>query len=339
MGDLSRRIVMTIGTLAAPHPPVDGYRSTGTSPGRVARTLVRLGARDVDVVYQVYGPAHAPVTVVLGGISADRHLAAIGSDRRPGWWPGVVAPGGALDPDRQRLVGIDWVDDGDRPITTRDQARAVVAVLDHLGVERAAVVGASYGGMVGLALAATHTERVRALVALAAAHRPHPLATAWRVIQRRTARLASVAGAPELGVSLARALAMTTYRSAQELDGRFDWRAAGDADAPRFEVEAYLDARGADFARRFGPTRFSRLSESIDLHAVDPGSIGVPTTLVSFDTDALVPPWLVDELARGAPGVRCHLTLSSIFGHDAFLKEVDLVSDVVRSALVGEVAR
>lgn len=40
----------------------------------------------------------------------------------------------------------------------------VLAVLDHAGVERAAVVGQSLGGMVGLRLARAHPERVGAFV-------------------------------------------------------------------------------------------------------------------------------------------------------------------------------
>jgi homoserine O-acetyltransferase len=101
-----------------------------------------------------------------------------------------------------------------------------------------------------------------------------------------------------------------------------------------------LEARGADFAHRFDAQDFLTLSESIDVHDVNPADVVGPTTLVSFDTDTLVPPWLVDELARSAPGVTHHVELRSPFGHDAFLKEVGLVSDVIRAALDDvEVAR
>jgi homoserine acetyltransferase len=46
----------------------------------------------------------------------------------------------------------------------------------------------------------------------------------------------------------------------------------------------------------------------------------------------------VDELTERAPGVELHLTLRSIYGHDAFLKETALVSDVIRSCLTAGVA-
>ena len=69
------------------------------------------------------------------------------------------------------------------------------------------------------------------------------------------------------------------------------------------------------------------------MHCVDPRLVASPTTLVSCDTDALVPPWLVEELAQGASGVREHVTLASPFGHDSFLKESERVSSVLRAAI------
>lgn len=300
-----------------------------------------LGERRTTVSYQLHGPAHAPPVVVLGGISAGRRLAPTPEDPGPGWWPGVVGPGSALDPSRRRLVGIDYLGGSTkdagllRPVTSKDQARATAALLDRLDVPRVSLVGASYGGMVALAFADLFPERVSRLVVLCAAHRTHPMATAWRSVQRDTVRLGARAGLGAAGLSLARALAMTTYRSADEFEGRFSSKplpsATPDPGAGRFPVEDYLNARGADFARRFDPERFLALSESIDLHRTDPGSLPSSALLVSAASDALVPPWLVDRLAeRSGAG---HVVLESPFGHDAFLKETEQVSALVRLGL------
>lgn len=316
-----------------------------------------LGERTTTVSYQLHGPAHAPPVLVLGGISAGRRLAPTPEDPGPGWWPGVVGPGSALDPSCRRLVGIDYLgglttDAGLlRPVTSRDQARATAALLDRLNMPRVSLVGASYGGMVALAFAELFPERVSKLVVLCAAHRTHPMATAWRSVQRDTVRLGARAGLGAYGLSLARALAMTTYRSADEFEGRFSSRplpsatpdfAAGLGDSgpgphrarrptSRFPVENYLHARGADFAQRFDPERFLALSESIDLHRTDPGSLPSAALLVSVESDALVPPWLVDRLAEQSEAG--HVVLESPFGHDAFLKETEQVSALVRLGL------
>src|SRR5262245_39747677 len=47
--------------------------------------------------------------------------------------------------------------------TLAEQARDAAALLDHLGVARAHVVGHSYGGLVALRLALEHGERVHTL--------------------------------------------------------------------------------------------------------------------------------------------------------------------------------
>ena len=49
------------------------------------------------------------------------------------------------------------------PYTLRDMARDTIAVLDHLGIESAHVIGASMGGMIAQIVAAENPERVRTL--------------------------------------------------------------------------------------------------------------------------------------------------------------------------------
>ncbi len=344
---------MTYATLArGPAGHVEACCSTGISPGFSARVSARIeldhhASQAVDVAYEVHGPEHAPAFVILGGISAGRHLAPTLADASPGWWPGVVGPGAALDPTHHRLIGIDYLAGPGstfrttRPVTTHDQARAIAAVVDDLGAPSVTLVGSSYGGMVALAFAELFASRVSRLVLLCAAHRTHPMATAWRSIQRSVVRLGEERGAPAEGLALARALAMTTYRSADEFERRFDHSPHMDSldlasrdingGAVRFPVQDYLEARGGAFASVFDAASFLSLSTSIDLHCVDPRLIQSRTTLVSFDTDALVPPWLVEELAQGVPGACRHVTVPSPFGHDAFLKEPERVSSVLRS--------
>jgi pimeloyl-ACP methyl ester carboxylesterase len=55
-----------------------------------------------------------------------------------------------------------------------DHARDAIALLDALGLQRVVLVGHSFGGYLGIYLAATHPERVQKLVVIDAAITGHP---------------------------------------------------------------------------------------------------------------------------------------------------------------------
>ena len=126
---------------------------------------------------------------------------------------------------------------------------------------------------------------------------------------------------------------MTTYRTPEELHQRFD-------DAPehgpdgwaRFPVESYLEARGEAFADHFDAQTFLRLSESLDLHRVDPKALTVPTTLVAVRSDRLVPPEQLRQLAAETSGPVKLIEIDSLYGHDAFLKEISTLTPILRDA-------
>ncbi len=300
------------------------------------------GTRNVRVRWQLVGNPDAPTLVVQGGISADRNAAATDAAAtdtatEPGWWQAQIGADGGFDLRRVQLLSIDWIGaDGtlDAPIDTADQADAIAATLDRLRIARiAAFVGCSYGALVGLQFAARYPTRLQKLVAISGAHRPHPYASALRALQRKVVALGQLQCADELGLSIARQLAMLTYRTPEEFEQRFVADTVLDGAHARCAAEDYLEVCGARYAERWSPTAFLRLSESIDLHRVDPAQVTVPTTLVAVEGDRLVPPTDVHELAgRIAAPTRVHV-LRSLYGHDAFLKDVMPVAAILRKAL------
>jgi homoserine O-acetyltransferase/O-succinyltransferase len=293
----------------------------------------------VDVRYQWTGAPDAPTVIVQGGISADRHVAD--SDQgKSGWWSELVGDGQAIDLAQCRVLSIDWLtpadfDESPRAVSSEDQADALAALVDALGiVSVAAFVGSSYGAMVALAFAARHPGKVEKLVLLAGAHRAHPISTAQRAIQRQILRLGQQTGEVEQALSLARQLAMTTYRGSEEFARRF----AGTPDYREgrfhFPVEDYLEHAGRSFVQRFDLERFLALSESIDLHDVAPEQIHVPATLIGFPSDRLVPLADLCELQRRLRGSATLEVIDSPYGHDAFLKETQQLAPVLRQAIL-----
>jgi len=295
------------------------------------------GTRRVSLKVEWSGPRNAPAVWVAGGISANRHLAANAADSQAGWWQDAIGYGQALDPSRYRLLAFDWVgSDGslDAAINTADQADAIALVLDQLGIGCLhAFVGASYGAMVGLAFAARHPQRLRRLVALSGAHRPHPYASAFRALQRQVVALGQLQCDSSHGLSLARQLAMLSYRTPEEFAERFDAPVAIDGGRARCASEDYLAVCGSRYVERWTPTAFLRLSESIDLHCVDPAAVTVPTDLFAVEQDWLAPPSELEALAVAINAPTSLRRIDSRYGHDAFLKEVTAVDAFLRDAL------
>lgn len=307
-----------------------------TAVGRSLRGELHLpielrhgGTPILTLRYELAGQSGGPLLIVAGGISAGRHVVASDEFPQTGWWD---AQKRSFALERNRILAIDWIGaDGelDVPIDPIDQADAISLILDELGVPRAAAfIGASYGGMVGMHFAQRHPDRIGALLAIGAAANSHPYSSACRSLQRQALLLGEAGGAPEAGVALARAMAMLTYRTPEEFGERF-------AEAPRIDrgrirvgADDYLEAHGAKHRRRMSSTAYRRLSESIDLHQIDPAGIRVPLILAGVDKDALVPMASVEALAAAVPGARLHV-VQSHYGHDAFLKEERQIAAII----------
>jgi len=329
-----------VSTIASPcieGPVREGCISLGSL--RLAYGDVLPGAH---LAYRLVGPADAPVVAVLGGISAHRYVSACSPG---GWWKEVVAPGAGVDTDRYAVLGIDFLGgSGDSsapapgqafpPVSPADQADALRRVVEHLRLDTLhAIVGSSYGGMVALVFALRYPRQARRIVVLSAAHRASPLSTAWRSVQRQVVREALARGDGPAGLRIARALAMTTYRSRAEFSQRFSGPPRREGGRFWFPVEDYLFARGDHYAQNYRPESFLCLSESIDLHEVEPAQIRVPATLLAVREDQLVPIEDMRALSRHLAGPCQWVELNSLYGHDAFLKEAAVINPIIRKVL------
>ena len=294
-------------------------------------------AIDAEVRYLWAGAPGAPTVIVQGGISADRDVCGTTEHAASGWWETMVGAGRAIDLDRVRVLAIDWLDAGDMQapsISSADQGDALAALLDALGIVRVeAFVGASYGAMVGLAFAARHAGRLSRLVVLAGAHRPHPFATAQRAVQRGIVKLGLDNGCVDDALSLARQLAVTTYRNGEEIGRRFAGGAERRDGRFRLPVEDWLEHHGRRFVARFDAHRYLALSESIDLHEVDPKAVRVPTALIGFASDRLVPLADLCELQQRLGAPASLEVIETPYGHDGFLKEHERLAPLLREAL------
>ena len=288
------------------------------------------------LAWQSWGPQNAPVVIVLGGISAGRDLTA--------WWPAQCGPDRALDPRHKRLISIDWIGGSDAssgprqdeefvPVDSLDQAHAILLLLNQLGLAQVdAVIGSSYGACVAQHLASLLGSRLAHLVVIGAAHRASPWALALRTLQRAGVESARTPQDRRSALARARQLAILGYRTPTELESRF-----GECD-PSSGVLGWLAAHGERFVARFSAASFLCLSRSLDHHQCDPASIRSQTTVVTISEDLLVPISLAREFVRQI-GAHARLsTISSPYGHDAFIKEESAISAILQSSLSTEIS-
>jgi homoserine dehydrogenase len=311
---------------------------------------------DVSLAGFAYGPplGSAPVTVVVGGITASPFPLGDGRADEAGgtepWWPALFAPD-LIDIARTTVVCPCWPGNGSTwegfetasaGLSVLGLADLVAAWLDGIGCTTPVTfVGASLGGMVGVAFATRYAERCRTLITVSAGLRPDGWGTATRHLQRELVRDGLRNGDVTTGMIRARQLGMLTYRGRIELDTRFGSFTPG---LERPPVADYLDFHGRRFAERFPVRTFLFLSE-----AIDRGSIGVDaharraalervtadTIVVGVPGDMLFPWGLQVELHRElqAAGAQSSLwTLDSVFGHDAFLADQDKLAELLRGA-------
>ncbi|QWF76714.1 alpha/beta fold hydrolase [Amycolatopsis sp. CA-230715] len=189
--------------------------------------------------------------------------------------------------------------------TVDEQADLLVALLDELGIDRAALLSWSGGGPVGYRIAARHPGRVRALVAFAAlskgfAEPPAPLLD----------RVLFGTGVGQWLLRTAGALLPRAYvTGALDNEGnlsRDQLRAQANAvladPAQRAFLLSLIPTTARTGARKAGCDNDFEQFAAFDPH--DLGSIAAPTLIVHGDADTDVPPDHGAHAAAAIPGAR-----------------------------------
>ena len=125
------------------------------------RTDGYVDVNGVHMYYEVYGDG-SPLVLLHGGVmTIELDFAAL--------LPDLVARHTVV---AVELQGHGRTADTGRAITPAALASDVVGLLDHLGIDRAHVLGHSLGGGVALELAVSHPDRVRSIVPMSITVRP-----------------------------------------------------------------------------------------------------------------------------------------------------------------------
>lgn len=112
----------------------------------------------VDLYYEIHGEGD-PLVLIHGGLTTIGEMET--------WLPPLAATRQVIAVEMQ---GHGHTADTDRPLAFPTLGDDIVALLDHLAIPRADVVGHSFGGAVALRVAIQSPERVRRLVVVSSPH-------------------------------------------------------------------------------------------------------------------------------------------------------------------------
>jgi pimeloyl-ACP methyl ester carboxylesterase len=197
------------------------------------------------------------------------------------------------------------------PYTLNDMAADAIGLLDHLGIDRAHVMGASMGGMIAQTVAINHPERVRSLISVMSqpgeveVGQPSPEAAEAIFALPPTTRDAYIEAAPRWMVWQSK-----KYR---------DEARSKELAAREFDRSFYPEGAPRQLAAIYGSGRRTAALQALD----------VPTLVIHGRDDQLITPSGGFRTAELIPGA--HLLFVADMGHDLPAPLWPLITDAVLS--------
>jgi len=278
------------------------------------------------------------------------------------WWPGMVGKGLLFDPEKYYIVcanvlgscygttgpasvnpetGKPWLHRFPL-ITVRDLVNVHEILRNHLGIKGIhTIIGASIGGYQALEYSIMFPELIQRLILLASGARQTP----WALAFSESMRLAFQAdhtftsGDPDggkKGLKAARSIALISYRTMAAYNKT--QQEEDDEKLTSFKAASYQAYQGEKLVKRFNPYSYWCLTCLSDTHNIGRGRGGIVTALksikakvlcVGIKSDLLFPTDDQKFITANTENAE-YIEIDSFYGHDGFLIETDIVTDVVR---------
>ncbi len=288
---------------------------------------------------------------------------------KPGWWDALIGKGKVFDTDKyfvicSNILGSCYGTSGPASntnnssnkfgmhfpsVTVRDMVKVQQELIRYLNVNKiVAAVGGSLGGMQVLEWAALYPELLNSIIPIATS----PAHSAWAVALNKTAKDAitndvewkdgNYTSQPVKGLSLARQIAMVSYRAFNSFNSKFGREIQNTPyNSKKFQVESYLDYQGNKLVNRFDANTYLYLANAMDMHDIgrNRGSvedvlknIDIPALCIGIDSDILYPAqeqrYIANHLSNSI-----YKEIKSPHGHDAFLIEFDQLESYIKPFL------
>jgi homoserine O-acetyltransferase len=311
----------------------------------------------LDIAYNTYGKLNRNgdnVIWICHALTANSDVEA--------WWPGMVGEELLFDPGKYFIVcanvlgscygttgpasvnpetGKPWLRDFPL-ITVRDLVNVHEILRKHLGIKKIhSIIGASIGGYQALEYTIMFPELIKKLIVLASGTKQTPWALAFSESMRLAmeADQSFVANDPEggkKGLKAARSIALISYRTAAAYNQT--QKEEDNEKLTSFKACSYQAYQGEKLVKRFNPYSYWCLTALSDTHNIGRGRGGVINALksikaeilcVGIKSDILFPTDEQKLIAENSSNAE-YIEIDSFYGHDGFLIETRLVTDVVR---------
>ena len=246
-------------------------------------------------------------------------------------------------------------------VSIRDIVKVQKELIDHLKIKKLlAVCGGSMGGMQVLQWAVDYPDCVAGVIPIATTATLSPLSIALNEVGRRAIMSdpnwnnGDYYGRtpPDTGLSIARMLGHITYLSDDSMRNKFGRRLQNNEQysydfKTEFQVESYLHYQGTTFTKRFDANTYLYVTKAMDYFDLSREKGSLEKTfenihskflIIAFSSDWLFPSYQSKVIARALMACNKEVSyceLSSSYGHDAFLLEVEheslMISHFLRS--------
>jgi homoserine O-acetyltransferase len=311
----------------------------------------------LEIVYHTWGTLNSEADNVIWVC----HALTANSDVES-WWPGMVGKGLLFDPEKYFIVcanvlgscygttgpasinpvtGSPWLKDFPL-ITIRDLVNAHEILRKYLNIKHIhSVIGASIGGFQSLEYSIMYPDIVKRLIFLASSTKQSPWAIAFSESQRMAmeADNSFTENNPEggkKGLKAARSIALLSYRNPAAYNKT--QLEQDDEKLSSFKASSYQAYQGDKLVKRFNPYSYYSLVCLSDTHNTGRGrggtakalsSVKAKTLCIGIASDILFPVEEQKYVAANIPGAQ-YVEIDSFYGHDGFLIESELVTEVVR---------
>lgn len=197
------------------------------------------------------------------------------------------------------------------PYTLSDMAADAIGLLDHLGVDKAHVIGASMGGMIAQTVAIEHSARVISLTSIMSM--PGDLAYGQPTPEAMTALLTPPPSSRDAYIENAKVWGVWASKR------YFDLNEARARAAREYDRSFYPEGASRQLAAIYASGNRSEKLTALD----------VPTLVIHGRDDTLIAPSGGDRTAELIPGA--HLLMLSDMGHDMPVPLHSLYLDAISS--------